>query len=65
MFNFSSWNNLVRRDAVNSLVFEFLEGENNTKSHTDWQSRWNCDGNQIQKFYDQVSGFNYTNKFGE
>jgi hypothetical protein len=37
MLNSSSRDDLIWRDAENSFIFEFLKGEDDAESHTDWQ----------------------------
>ncbi len=57
MFYPSSWNDFIGRDAEDVFIFEFFDGKNNTKSHTDRQSRRYGDGDQIQKLNDHILSF--------
>ena len=53
----SSWNDFIGRDAEDVFIFEFFDGKNDTKSHTDRQSRRYGDCNQIQKLNDHILSF--------
>lgn len=47
-------NDLILSNTEDPLLLQPLHGIDNTKSHTDWQGRRHCDGDEIEEFHDQI-----------
>lgn len=50
----SAHDDLILGDTENALIFQPLHSVDNTKGHTDRECRWDCDGDEIKEFLDQI-----------